>query len=113
MKLTSLIQRSLVGVACMGFMLGTAAGGTHKLESKNKGGDLKQQYLANRAGARPKVIFVDVTGSRIPQRVVLSGQQVNSGSPLYVVQYDELNRTGATDVAGMLALDPSIFRTRR
>ena len=92
----------------MGFMLGTAAGEPEKkFESKVKN---SKQYRLNSSTVKPKVIFVEMTGSRIPQRVVLMGQQVNSTSALYVVQGDELLRTGATDVIGMLSLDPSISR---
>jgi hypothetical protein len=113
MKLTSLIGKSLVGVACMGFMLGTAAGGEKKFESNAKSKASKQQYRLSSAPVKPRVVFVEVTGSRIPQRVVLMGQQVNSGSPVYVVQGDELSRAGATSVVGMLSLDPSISSARR
>jgi len=98
----------------MSFMLGTAAGEAEKkFDSKVKNKDLKQQYRFNRAAVKTKVIYIEVTGSRIPQRVVLMGQQVNSGSPLYVVQGDELSRTGATSVIGMLSLDPSISQRTR
>jgi hypothetical protein len=58
------------------------------------------------------VIYTTTTNSRIPERVVLKGQQVNSSSPLYVVQGDELLRTGATSIVGILSLDPSISSRR-
>jgi hypothetical protein len=114
MKLTSFVWRSLVGVACMSFMLGTAArGADEKSESKVK--DSTHRYQSTIV-VKPKVkqvIWMEVTGSRIPQRVVLRGQQADTASPLYVVQGDELSRTGATSVAGMLSLDPSISSSRR
>lgn len=98
----------------MSFMLGTAAGEPEKkFDPKATSKELKQQYRLNRAALKPRVIYIEVTGSRIPQRVVLMGQQVNSGSPLYVVQGDELSRTGATSVIGMLSLDPSISQRTR
>jgi hypothetical protein len=98
----------------MSFMLGTAAGEAEKkFDPKLTSKELKQQYRLNRAAKKPKVIFVEVTGSRIPQRVVLAGQQVNSGAPLYVVQGEDLSRTGATSVIGMLSLDPSITQSTR
>lgn len=97
----------------MSFMLGTAAGAEQKSSKvKVKSKDSTQLSRSKSAVMKPRVILVDVTGSRIPQRVVLMGQQVNSASPLYVVQGDELTRTGATSVIGMLALDPSISRSR-
>jgi hypothetical protein len=93
MKTTSVVRRLLVGAACVSLLLGTTAMGAPK-----------------KSEAKPKsrVILVYVTGSLIPQRVVLKGQQVNSASPLYVVRNSELHRTGARDVAGMLRGDPSI-----
>jgi hypothetical protein len=98
----------------MGFMLGTAAGESEKkFESKVKSNDSKQQYRFNRATVKQTVVFVEWTGSRIPQRVFLSGQQVNGTSPLSVVQGEDLSRTGATSVIGMLSLDPSVSRGGR
>lgn len=94
----------------MSFMLGTAAGGQKKVQSKTR--DFKQSNTSVTVAPKPVVVMVEVTGSRIPQRVVLQGQQVNSGSPLYIVRGEELNRTGATSVLGMLSLDPSISRRR-
>jgi hypothetical protein len=60
------------------------------------------------------VIFVDVTGSRIPQRVVLAGNAVNSASPLTVYGRNDLLRGGSVDIASSLAfIDPNIFVRRR
>ncbi len=96
----------------MSFMLGTAAmAAENQSLSTAKHKDDSQQWQST---PRPKIIFVDVTGSRIPQRVVLHGQQVNSASPLLVFGRNDLVRTGAVDVAGILAMDPSItFGPRR
>ena len=58
------------------------------------------------------VVYTQTTNSRIPERVQLKGQQVNSSSPMYVVQGNDLVRTGATTIAGMIALDPSVTTTR-
>ena len=54
------------------------------------------------------VIYTQTTNSRIPERVQIKGQQVNTSSPMYVVQGNELSRTGATSIAGMIGLDPSV-----
>ena len=114
MKLTSLVWRSLVGVACMSFMLGTAAGAPEKKsESKVKNKDLSQYRSNSSAKKRPSVIWVNVIGSHIPQRISVTGQHPDTASNVYVVQGDELNRAGATSVAGMLALEPSITFNRR
>jgi hypothetical protein len=95
MKLTTFVRTSLAGIACMGFMLSMAVGAPTQSQVKSK-------------GVKPRVIWVYVTDSRIPQRVVLMGQQVNGASPLYVVQGGELLRGGGTSVYGMISLDPSI-----
>ena len=96
MKLKSFVWRSLVGVACMSFVFSAAAAG-----EKNQA--VKSGYKEWRA-----VVYTQVTGSYIPERVVLRGNIVNSASPLSIVQGNELHATGATSVAGMLALDPNI-----
>jgi hypothetical protein len=97
-------------------MLGTSAmGADNKSESKVKGKGVakERQYQPIVAKAHP-VIWSLVTDSRIPQRVVLKGRQVNSGSPIYMVSGDnELMRSGATTIAGILAADPSITVVRR
>lgn len=94
MKLTTLIRTSLVAAVCLGTMIAATAGAA--------------QHKAKATEPRERVILVDITGSRIPQRVVVKGQQVNSASPLYIVRGDELSRTGATSVYGMISLDPSV-----
>ncbi|MGH8094224.1 MAG: hypothetical protein ACREIF_12260 [Chthoniobacterales bacterium] len=101
MKVLTLGWKWLIGAAGVSFLLATTAlAGTNEPHVAQKIAASKPQEA--------RVILVDVTGSRIPQRVVLYGQQVTSGSPLYVVQGQELLNTGATSVAGLLSLDPSV-----
>jgi hypothetical protein len=100
MKLESIVWRSLLGVVCMSFMLGTAAGEQQKV------GKIKARHSKG-------VACVVLTGSRLPQCVTVRGQQVNSAAPLDIIQNDDLHRNGATSIAGMLAMDPSIFVGRR
>jgi hypothetical protein len=95
----------------MSFMLSAAVGAPS--ESKHKSKDSTQRYQLKSVAMKPRIIWVYVTDSRVPQRVVLMGQQVNGASPVYVVQGDELSRTGANSVIGMLGLDPSISRRSR
>ena len=59
-----------------------------------------------------RVVYVKVTGSLIPQRVVLMGNQVNGASPIFVLQSHDLLRSGSATVEGMLTLDPSVFVRR-
>jgi hypothetical protein len=94
----------------MGLVLGTAAGAEKKSASKIKSKESSTQSRTQSAALKPRVILVQVTGSWIPQRVVVYGQQANSASPLYVVQGEELRRNGGVTVFDMLALDPSITR---
>ena len=90
----------------MSFLCGTAAYGGQR-------GNHQDARVQRAAQVKPRVILVDVTGSRIPQRVVISGQQVNSGSPLAIYEADALRRGGAFSVTGMLAMDSSISFGRR
>jgi hypothetical protein len=100
----------------MGFMLGTAAGAPEKKSgSKVKGKDLAQQHQSSNSAVKApvqRVIWFQVTDSHIPQRLRVGGEHPNTASNMYIVQGDELNRSGATSVAGMLALDPSISFNR-
>lgn len=74
-------------------------------------GQTETKTQAKKAAAvRPaqRVIYVDVTGSRIPQRVVVDGRQVNSASPLTVYSGGAISNSGATTVTSVLAFDPDI-----
>jgi hypothetical protein len=111
MKHVSLVRNSLVGIACFSLVLTTTAGASEK---KSRLADNRQDSKnVYQPAPKERVVLVYVTGSRIPQRVVLHGQQADSGSPLYVVQGDELHRRGATSIYGMIALDPSVGISRR
>lgn len=106
MKMRSMVGKSLVGAACITLVLGTTAMGAER----------KQRATAQRAvnADRERIVLVHVTGSLIPQRVVLvGGRQVTSASPVTVFQGNELARSGAVTVAGILAQDPSITFPRR
>ena len=93
-----------MGVAFMSFIFGTTARAGTETDVKTTPTRAKSTAVK----PRPRVVLVEVTGSRIPQRVVLYGQQANSGSPMYVIQGQELANTGATSVGGLLSLDPSV-----
>ena len=110
MKLISLVRRFLVGVAGLSFMLGVSARADNNAEVQ-----LKTRVATHQQATKHRIVLTKITGSNIPQRVVRKGQQVNSPSPLYVVEGDELLRTSATSVGGMLSNDPSITvkQTRR
>ena len=93
----------------MSFLCGTAAFAA----DGGQRGDKQDARVQRASHAKPKYILVDVTGSRIPQRVVIGGQQVNSAYPLAIYEADALHRGGSASVTGMLALDPSITFGRR
>jgi len=102
MKLITLIR----GCALASLALGASVqAGTKTDVAVNRA---SQAYVDVNKPAPTRVVLVDVTGSRIPQRVVLSGQQATTGSPMYVIQGQELLNTGATSIGGLLALEPSI-----
>jgi hypothetical protein len=66
------------------------------------------------APPRQRVVLVTMTGSLIPQRVVLVGNNVNGASPLTVYGRNDLFRSGAGDLASSLAMiDPNITIRRR
>ncbi len=104
MKLTSWIRRSLVGAGIMSFVLASTAGAT------DTGTVYAGKYRIVKDGKY--IIYTETTASRIPERVVLRGQHPDSASNMYVVQGNELLRTGATNLVGILALDPSIGSRR-
>lgn len=105
MKLITLIRGCLVGTALAGFAFGASVQAGTQDAAVNKA---SRAYGDVSKPAQTRVVLVEVTGSRIPQRVVLSGQQATTGSPMYVVQGQELLNTGATSVGGLLALEPGI-----
>lgn len=99
----------------MSFMLGTAARASeNKSESNVKNKDSTQ---FKNVYAKPKaapVILVYTTASRIPQRVVDNSTYVNSASNLRVFGSNDLLRSGALTVSGMLVgIDPDITVRRR
>jgi hypothetical protein len=84
----------------MSFVLSAAAAGEKKET-------LKPGYREWRA-----VVYTKVTGSLIPERVVLHGDIVNGASPLAMIQGSALHSSGATSLAGMLSIDPNITTQR-
>jgi hypothetical protein len=104
MKTTPLVLKCVAGA--VGIVLLSAPGlmaNTNSDQSKNM-----PTVIQQRAVPRERVILVQTTESRIPKRVVVAGTQVNGASPMYVVQSRDLIRTGATDITGLLRIDPSI-----
>jgi len=52
--------------------------------------------------------LVFVTGSRIPQRIKVSGVGTATYSPLRVIDREEIDRTGRLTTAGVLINEPSL-----
>ena len=93
----------------MSFMLGTAARASDKSEYKVKSKNSAQVSSTVVRPKEPPVILVYMTGSRIPQRVVLDQTYVNGASNLRVFGRNDLIRSGSVTVAGMLlGVDPDI-----
>ena len=99
MKLTSWIRRSLVAVG-LGLVLANTAGATDTATV------YAGKYRVVKDGTY--IIYTETTASRIPERVVLRGQHPNTAGNMFVLQGNDLLRTGATNLAGILALDPSV-----
>ena len=104
MKLTPWIRRSLIGVGLMSFALASTARATDTATV------YAGKYRVVKDGTY--VIYTETTASRIPERVVLRGQHPNTAGNMFVIQGNDLIRTGATNLAGMLALDPSVTSRR-
>ena len=105
MKTTPLVLKCVAVLAGIGLLSapGAKANTNATDKSKNMPTARVQQPLPQR------VVLVQTTESRIPQRVVISGTQVNGASPMTVLQSRHLLASGGIDVATMLyKLDPSI-----
>ena len=96
MKLNSIVWGSLVGVACMCLMLGTAAAGEKKTSVKQ--------------GVKTwdRVVLVEVTGSRIPQRVIIRGHRGKTGRPQRGVKKKNYPRGGGREKTGRFLSRPGI-----
>jgi hypothetical protein len=106
-----MVGRSVIAVACASLAFAATAGASdYQSDSSSKvtaGSVYVGKYRVVKDGKY--IIYTQTTSSRIPERVVVRGQQANTASPMYVVQGNgEILRTGATTLAGILALDPSI-----
>ena len=105
MKRTRLVKKLLLAVG----ITALAVAGAQAADSK----DMRVSRGAA-AAQRDRVVLVQVTGSWIPQRVVISGDAVNSASPVTFYGRNDLLRSGASDVGAVLAsVDPSISIRRR
>jgi hypothetical protein len=56
-------------------------------------------------------VYVDVTGSHIPQKIKIHRTGTLTASPLRVYNRREIDQTGRVTVAGVLAQDPSLTVT--
>jgi hypothetical protein len=103
---TRMFRRTLLsGLTCATVLLATSAIASEKAAQQRRG---TVQQDDTGLPPRERVILVQVTGSLIPQRVVLNGRQVNSTAPVSMYGRNDLSRAGASTVEGILARDPSI-----
>lgn len=108
MKTTPLVLKCVAALVGAGLLsVSTLQASTNTDQSKNM-----PTVVQQRGVPAQRVVLVQTTESRIPKRVVISGYQVNGASPMFVVQSRDLIRTGATDVTGLLKIDPSISQRR-
>jgi hypothetical protein len=112
MKTTPLVLKCVAVVVGIGMLsVPNLKANTNSDQSKNMPTVVQDRAPVNGVPAQ-RVILVQTTESRIPKRVVISGYQVNSASPMFVVQSKDLLRTGATDITGIVKIDPSITIAR-
>jgi hypothetical protein len=105
MKTTPLVLK------CVAVLVGAGLLSVPSLKANTKASDQSKNMptvIQQRAVPAQRVILVQTTESRITKRVVISGYQVNGASPMFVVQSKDLIRTGATDITGLVKIDPSI-----
>jgi hypothetical protein len=106
MKTTPLVLKCVAASVGIGLLSVPSLKANTNATDQSK--DLPTVRMQQQRELPQRVVLVQTTESLIPKRVVIAGTQVNGSSPLYVLQSRDLLRTGATSVAGMLRLDPSI-----
>jgi hypothetical protein len=105
MKTTPLVLK------CVAALVGAGLLSVPSLKANTNASDQSKNMptvVQQRGVPAQRVVLVQTTESRIPKRVVISGTQVNGASPMFVVQSKDLLRTGATDITGIVKIDPSI-----
>lgn len=99
MKTTRLVSSLLVAAVVTAFAVSANASDSKRAKD----------VQAQNANAREHVVLVQVTGSLIPQRVVISGNAVNAASPVVFYGRNDLYRSGADNIGLALArIDPDI-----
>ena len=111
MKTKPLVLRYLAASALIALVSTVTAQGA-STKSDLKTNRTRSITVASPVRVVERVVYVRVTGSLIPQRVVLVGNNVNGASNMFVLQSHDLLRSGSATVEGMLLLDPSISFSR-
>ena len=95
-------KSAALGMLCaLGFVSAVAADPPNSNGSQNPN---RMVIVSN----DPPVKYVFVTGSYIPQKVVLRSIGTNTAFPVRIYHRSEIDRTGRVTTEGVLAQDPSL-----
>ena len=75
--------------------------------SERRGHGRSQAPLQTQARAEPQVLE-RVTGSRTAKNVPLAGNQAKSASPVTIIDREEIDRMGATNLNEVMARQPYV-----
>src|SRR5438067_6551320 len=99
MKVT---KSAALGMLCaLGFVSAVAADPPNSNDSRNPN---RMVVVSN----DPPTKYVVLTGSYIPQKVVVRSIGTNTTDPRRIYRRSEIDRTGRVTTEGVLALDPSV-----
>ena len=99
MKVT---KSAALGMLCaLGFVSAVAADPPNSNGSQNPN---RMVVVSNEKPTR----YVVLTGSYIPQKVVVRSIGTNTTAPLRIIRRSEIDRTGRVTTEGVLRLDPSL-----
>jgi len=99
MKVT---KSAALGMLCaLGFVSAVAA------DPPNSNGSQNPNRMVVVSNEKPTK-YVVLTGSYIPQKVVVRSIGTNTTAPLRIIRRSEIDRTGRVTTEGVLAQDPSL-----
>ena len=97
-------RSAALGILCaLGFVSAVAADPPNSDRSQNS--DHRRMVVVSND---PPTKYVVLTGSYIPQKVVVRSIGTNTTDPRRIYRRSEIDRTGRVTTEGVLALDPSV-----
>ena len=99
-------RSAALGALCaLGFASAVAADPPNSDRSQNSNQNSRHMVLVSND---PPTKYVVLTGSYIPQKVVVRSIGTNTTDPRRIYRRSEIDRTGRVTTEGVLALDPSL-----